>query len=99
MVAYGNSICPNCGGQLKHYDKVNRYVKGKNGNRIQTKIRRCKCVICKRIHRELPQHILPYKQYDAEIIKGVKEGYITPEVIGYEDYPCEVTMNRWKRAK
>lgn len=99
MVTFGVVTCPNCGGGLKHYDSVNRYVRGRRGIKKQVKIRRLRCIKCGKIHRELPELVVPYKQYDAEIIKGVKEGYITPEVIGYEDYPCEVTMDRWKRAK
>ena len=43
----------------------------------------------------LPDYILPYKQYDAEIIKGVLEGLITTDTLGYEDYPCDKTMERW----
>ena len=31
-------------------------------------------------------------------MQGVIEGYITPETLGYEDYPYEATMNRWSCA-
>ena len=30
---------------------------------------------------------------------GVIEGLITPETLGYEDYPCEMTMHRWMNEK
>ena len=40
--------------------------------------------------------IYPYKQYEAEIIDGVVEGFITCDTIGFEDYPCELTMFRWR---
>lgn len=39
--------------------------------------------------------MLPYKQYEAEVIIGVLEGLITCETLGFEDYPCEMTMSRW----
>lgn len=39
---------------------------------------------------------VPYKQYEAEVIIGVLEGFITCETIGFEDYPCEMTMVRWQ---
>ena len=39
------------------------------------------------------------KEYESEIIIGVIEGLITPETLGYEDYPCEMTMNRWLSEK
>lgn len=46
-----------------------------------------------------PRFIYPYKQYESEIITGVIEGLITCETFGYEDYPCEMTMIRWKAHK
>jgi hypothetical protein len=51
------------------------------------------------MHRELPDYILPYKQYEIEVIMGVLEGLITCETLGYEDYPCEMTMFRWLSQK
>ena len=51
------------------------------------------------IRRELPDYISPYKQYEAEVIRGVLEGFITCETYGYEDYPCEMTMARWKNSQ
>ncbi|MEQ2698093.1 DUF6431 domain-containing protein, partial [Hungatella hathewayi] len=50
-------------------------------------------------HRELPDYIFPYKQYEAEVIRGVLEGFITCETYGYEDYPCEMTMVRWRNSQ
>ena len=38
----------------------------------------------------------PYKQYDSEIIDGVIEGLIDSDTLGFEDYPCEMTMKRWR---
>ena len=91
--------CPECGGELRHYDSVSRIVRTKGGQRSSIKIRRSQCVVCKRIHRELPDSIFPYKQYEKEIIRGVIEGFITTETIGYEDYPCEMTMARWRASQ
>lgn len=95
MIISNNSKCPNCGGNLKYYDKVKRTVKTKGGNKQYIKVRRFVCNACESVHRELPDFIFPYKHYDGEIIRGVKEGLITPETFGFEDYPCEMTMNRW----
>jgi hypothetical protein len=44
----------------------------------------------------LPDFIFPYKQYEADIIIGVIEGLITCDTLGFEDYPCEMTMIRWR---
>lgn len=95
MVVYNISSCPNCGGELKHYDSVRRLVRTIRGARNRIKIRRFQCRVCRKIHRELPEYLLPHKHYEADIIKGVREGHITPETIGYEDYPCDVTKMRW----
>lgn len=50
-------------------------------------------------YRELSELLVPYKQYEAEVIIGVLEGLITCETIGFEDYPCEMTMLRWLSQK
>ena len=57
---------------------------------------RYQCVGCRCIRRYLPDYIYPYKQYESEIIDGVIEGLITCDTVGFEDYPCELTMIRWK---
>ena len=98
MISDGDTECPRCGGQLRYYDSVLRVLRTKNRVTSWITIRRVQCDICKAVHRELPESIFPYKQYEAEIISGVIEGLITSETLGYEDYPCEMTMIRWKRA-
>lgn len=99
MVSDDTSICPRCGGLLKNYDTVNRIVRTKNNKIKKIKIRRLRCGKCNTIHRELPDFLLPYKQYEVEIILGVLEGFITPDTIGFEDYPCEMTMIRWRNSQ
>lgn len=99
MVSDKESTCPCCGGQLKYYDSVKRIVRTKYRKTSWVKIRRLQCEVCGRTHRELPEFIFPYKQYEAEVIQGVLEGFITSETIGFEDYPCEMTMIRWKTQK
>ena len=95
MVECNKTECPECGGGLKKYDVVKRIVRTKNRETYFVKIRRLKCLDCQRIHRELPEFIFPFKQYEAEIIRGVLDGCITPDTYGYEDYPCELTMKNW----
>lgn len=90
------SICFKCGQCTKYYDSVSRMVRSKERRTRWIKIQRFRCTKCGFLHRNLPDYIFPYKQYEAEIIRGVLEGLITPETIGYEDYPCETTMIRWK---
>lgn len=99
MVFDDISACPKCGGNLQYYDNVLRIVRTKGRNSKYVKIRRLRCADCRCVHREIPDFIFPYKQYETEIIKGVLEGFITPETFGYEDYPSEMTMARWISQK
>jgi heterodisulfide reductase subunit A-like polyferredoxin len=96
MFANDKIICSNCGTCTKYYDKVPRIVRGKNRSTKSIQVKRFKCPTCGSIHRSLPNYIFPYKQYEADIITGVIEELITSNTIGFEDYPCEMTMLRWK---
>ena len=99
MVGLEDLTCPNCGGNLKYYDNVHRVIRTKRRVCRSIRIRRFKCSKCKRIHREIPDEVHPYKQYETEIIRGVLEGLITSDTYGFEDYPSEMTMKRWKSQK
>lgn len=96
MISNNESICPKCGDKLKYYDSVKRIVRTKYGRKSKVNIRRFRCKQCGSTHRELPDFIFPYKQYEADIIIGVIEDLITCETLGFEDYPCEMTMFRWR---
>ena len=99
MVFSGVTVCPKCGGTLKYYGPVLRTVRTKCGKRAWISIRRLRCSKCRAFHRELPEFLFPYKHYSADIIIGVLEGFITCETIGFEDYPCERTMDHWIARK
>lgn len=73
-----------------------RRIKTKGGVTKSIKVQRVKCSKCSKIRRILPKNILPYKHYEREIVEGVIEGLITSDTLGYEDYPCEMTMSRWR---
>ncbi len=96
MVFAGAQTCSLCGGELDYYDRVLRTVRSKNRKVNYIFVRRMKCKKCGSIHREIPKIILPYKHYEKEIIRDVTEELITPDTLGFEDYPCEATMKRWK---
>lgn len=95
MIINNESNCPKCGGGLKYYDKVPRIVRTKGGITRRVDVRRLRCSKCRALHRELPRFIFPYKHYEAELIIGVIEGLITSDTLGYEDYPCSMTMVNW----
>lgn len=46
--------------------------------------------------RVLPDIMTPHKHYSTEVIENVVDEVCTPETIQTEDYPCELTMQRWK---
>ena len=96
MVSNNQSNCPKCGGYLKYYDSVKRIVRTKMRKTRKVIIRRMRCEQCGSLHRELPDFVRPYKQYETEVILGVIEGLISSETLGFEDYPCEMTMLRWR---
>jgi hypothetical protein len=99
MIGMNERNCPKCNGELCYYDSVKRIVKTKNGVAKYVKIRRFKCKLCGSLHRELPNYIFPFKHYENDIVTGVLEGTITSSTLGFEDYPCEMTMCRWLKQE
>lgn len=95
MIFANETNCPHCGGQLKYYDRVSRIVRSRLRTTERILIRRLRCINCGKVHRELPTYIMPYKQYSSDIIDGVINGHITQDTLGFEDYPCSMTMTRW----
>lgn len=91
------STCPKCGGALKYYDKVRRIIRMNGGVKHWINVKRFRCSKCCKTYRKLPEYIFPYKHYDARIIKAVLTGSITSDTLGFEDYPCEMTIKRWTR--
>ena len=88
--------CEKCSGEMKYRDKVKRWVRTGDGERYQIDIPRYRCPECGTIRRELPDGLMRFKQYETGIIFGVVDGAITVETEGFEDFPCEMTMKRWK---
>lgn len=97
MIRSGVLLCPGCAGPLVYFDTVRRKLWTRNQEKQLILIPRYRCPACGTIHRALPDTVVPYQRYEAELIRGVLEGLITVETLGYEDYPCEATMERWRR--
>lgn len=70
-------------------------MKSEGGEACWIRVERGKCPACGHIHTILPDKLIPYKQYKAEIISGVIDGTVTQDDEETEDYPCEETMRRW----
>lgn len=79
MVNENESACLNFGGYLKYYDKILRIVRTKKRKTKWVTIFRLRCPGCGILHRELPNFIFSYKQYESEVIQGVLEELITCE--------------------
>lgn len=89
--------CPCCGGELRYRDSRLRIRKQEGGGRDDLIIRRFRCSACQSYHNELPDVLLPYKHYEAEVISGVIDGIVTPDDQDSEDYPSVGTMLYWLR--
>lgn len=96
MIKLGENTCPSCGGALKYYDSIPRIIRLGGSNVERIRIRRCVCVDCRRMHNELPEFLVPFKQYSAEIIRGFIFGKLSSNDIRFEDYPCEATIRYWR---
>lgn len=91
-------LCPECKkGLLQYRDHCDRIVRYEGGSHEWIKIPRHRCdnPACRRIHRMLPETLLPYKHYSEEIISGVLDDVILPDDEDSENYPSEKTMDRW----
>lgn len=96
MIRVGVDKCPNCSNLLRYYDKVKRRYFGSNRYETYISLPRFRCNSCRKIHRVFNDDILPYKHYMLSIIK---EAIADKEEFAYEneDYPCEMTIKRWKK--
>ena len=96
MIREFDKDCPDCGDILHPYGSAKRLLRGKNGVSTMIIIKRYKCNTCNRIHNLLPYSVTPFIRYDNEVVMGVLEGYISSDTLGFENYPCEPTMLRWR---
>jgi hypothetical protein len=73
------------------HSTVRRHYRTEDGTKEWIRIRRLRCKECRKIHRQLPDAILPYKHYLAEVIEEVLDG-VEPEPTG----PETSTQVRWR---
>lgn len=89
-------ICDICGKEMKYRSTTKRIVKFPGGEKREIQIRVLTC--CGKYKRELPDYLVPFKHYTKETIEKVKSGEVSEKDILYEDFPCEMTMKRWKKS-
>ena len=90
------AVCPQCQSMLKHRDCRQRVMQREGGDKTWIQINRLYCGKCRRLHTELPDCLVPFKHYASEIIEGVLDDVVTSDDEDSEDYPCDMTMSRWK---
>ena len=84
-------MCYVCGNKMKIIGSRRRTVKDISGEQYVFSLRRMKCEKCNAIHTEIPDCIIPYKQYSRDAINtAIKEqcDYYTME---------DSTIFRWKK--
>jgi uncharacterized protein YbaR (Trm112 family) len=89
-----NLCCPYCNGILKFRDRKRRSaIRKENNERCWYLLQRLKCKDCGKIHVELPDFMLPYKHYDAEMVQDTidekEENYCAAD---------DSTIRRWKTS-
>jgi len=87
------SICPLCQGELKVIGSRKRRVINDDGERITLIIRRLRCrnEQCRRIHHELPDIIIPFKQHTTDTYEKI--------IIGVEDVAPAEESTIWRIRK
>lgn len=88
--------CPVCGERLFCRDWKMRRYRDVDGIKHVLWIRRMKCGICDRLHNELPDFIIPYKQHvSLTIEKAVEENLLGKELLSVY-IPDVKTVKRWR---
>ena len=90
-------MCPICRASLSYRDSRIRIRKKEGGVKERLMIRRFYCKNCHTYHNELPDCLVPYKHYEAEVVSGVVDGIVRPDDLDSEDYPSGSTIKRWKQ--
>lgn len=91
-------LCPICQqGSLVFRDHCKRIIRYEGGTSEWVMIPRHRCnnPKCNRLHRMLPDILVPYKHYAEETISGVLDGIVSPDDADSENCPSEQTMIRW----
>ena len=74
MRAKEAGYCPLCGEKLTVRGERKRKIKQGDGEKSTLIIRRLRCAKCRRIHHELPDCVIPYKRYSADVVEAVING-------------------------
>jgi len=99
LVLSGKVVCAICLGLLKINSCYRRHCRDENGTRLYGWVAQGHCEACKKYPSLIPEFIMPYKHYKAEVVERVvaeSEGGGSVERLG----GCSAdvsTMRRWDR--
>lgn len=94
IISEEEHFCNGCHRPMKCKDRRERIGRTLDGGCSVYLLRRMYCYECHIMHTELPDFLLKFKHFEAQIIEDTLDGYITPEDC-YEA-PSEMTMLRWQ---
>lgn len=80
-----------CGGKVVKRGSKGRYIINDEGIRNRYILKRVYCPACDKLHMVVPNFIEPYKQYDKNVIEGVRNG--TNNCSAADN----ATLYRWKK--
>lgn len=92
-------VCPICGGEVRHRDYVRRIVRTGGSEKEWIVVERFECSECRLVRRYLPEWLMPFKHYRRDIIEGFVGGWLDNGDLRFEDYPCDMTILRWRRSQ
>ena len=87
-------LCPVCQGTLRYRDSRPRIRKKEGGVKERLMIRKFRCQNCRTYHNELPDCLVPYKHYEAEVIAGVLDKVVLPDDLDSEDVFCKHFLHK-----
>jgi len=70
LLRRGDLVCPVCGNLFIWHDSYPRHFIDGNGLRHDGWLAQLKCPICNKHHTLIPDFIMPYKHYSAEVIES-----------------------------
>ena len=87
--------CPCCHGHLVVIGSRRRGYIQSSGEKALLVIRRLRCEVCRKIHHELPNILVPYKRYDAA---SIEETVSQPKPAVAADESTLLRLRQWFAA-
>jgi transposase-like protein len=94
----GGVMCPVCAGSLKLHGSYRRHLIDKVNVGHHGWIAQSYCAVCDKYHSLIPSFVLPYRQYEAEVIEEAVSSYEETGALALSESPVNnSTIYRWFR--